>query len=73
MASGNITITAPKGPGGTVTSLLLSNARSIKFDMAHETFIVEDVDGKISHYDYETIATVTYTISAELATIAVST
>jgi len=73
MASGNITITAPKGPGGTVTALLLSNARSIKFDMAHETIIVEDINRNVTHYDYETIATVTYTIAAELATIAVST
>ncbi len=73
MASGNLTMTAPKGPGGTVTSLVLNGIRSIKFDMAHETVIVEDINRTITHYDYETIATITYTISGELATIAVTT
>jgi hypothetical protein len=73
MASGNLTITAPVGPGDTVTSLVLNGVKSIKFDMANEVIEVVKDDGQILYFEYETIATVTYSISGEVATIAVST
>jgi hypothetical protein len=73
MAIQNVTVTAPIGPGGTVTSLVLNNCRSVKFDAKREVVEVEDEGGKMHEFEYETIATVTYTISGETATVAIST
>lgn len=73
MASGNLTITAPQGPGGTVTALVLSRIKQINFQMDREVIEVVKENGKKVHFEYETIATVTYTISGEVATITVST
>lgn len=72
MASANITVTAPVGPGKTVTALVISGAKSILFDVDREVFVIDD--GVRKHtFDYETIATVTYTISGETGTVTVST
>ena len=73
MASGNLTITAPTGPGNTVTSLALSGCKEVSFEMDREVIKVTDSGGVIRYFDYETTATVTYTISGEIATITIST
>lgn len=73
MASGNLTITAPQGPGGSVSALVLNGIKQISFKMDKEVIEVVESGGRITYFEYETIATVTYTISGEVATIAVST
>ncbi len=73
MASGNVTVTAPIGPGNTVSSLVFSSAKAVLFDMEREVMVITKSNGVKVEFEYETIATVTYTISGEVATITVST
>lgn len=73
MALANVTVTAPVGPGRTVTSQVINGAREIRFLVEHETFEIVASDGRIHEFEYETIATVTYTISGETATVTITT
>ena len=72
-ASANITVTAPKGPGGTVTSQLFSAAIGLEYDFKAEIFRLTQSDGVVTEFDFETIATITHTISGEVSTIAITT
>ncbi len=73
MATGNLTITAPYSTGKTASALALTGIKSIKYNMEKEVIEVVDSAGRFIHFDYETVATVTHTISGETATITVST
>lgn len=72
-ATGNITVTAPLGPGNTVSSLVLSASRKLEIDYQAEVVRITDQKGKIHEFDYETIATITHSISGEVDTCAIST
>ena len=78
MSSANTTITGQIGPGQTITSQLFPNTSSIKFDITANVIEVRwtpagKATGQIAYIEYSNIATVTYTISAGVATITVST
>ena len=73
MAIANCTVTAPIGPGNTVSSLVLNNCRKVEMDVAAEIVRITDEKGKVHEFEYETIATLTWSISGETATVAIST
>jgi len=78
MSSANTTVTGHTGPGLSVTSSSFPNTSSIKFDIASNVIEIRwtptgKATGLISYIEYSDIATVTYTISAGVATITVST
>lgn len=74
----NLTITGKVGPGTTVTSLIFTNVDEINFHLTDKVLEVKYfTDGsnnlEIQHFDLAVEATVTYTISAGVATIVIST
>ena len=73
MSVGNITITADTGPELSVSALVLSDVRSLHYDFPSERLQITLGDGVVQHYDYSTIATITHTISAGVATITITT
>ena len=73
MSSGNLTITGITGPGESVTSKVISDVKSIEFNIAKNVIKVTYGDNyDIIYFEYANIATVTYTIASGVATIAVS-
>lgn len=72
MPSANITVTAVAGPARTLTSGLFSNAQAVHFDLVSNTFTVVASDGSIKNFDWQSIGTVTFTVSGGNGTIAVS-
>lgn len=68
----NVTISGRIGPGFTVTSLLLSNVVAITFGIKNNTIDVEMEQQKHRIFDYQSTATITYTISGQTATITIS-
>ena len=73
MATATITTTAPVGNGRTVTALIDTGARKLEYDFARNVFTITDINSIITEYDFETIATITHTISGEVSTIAITT
>jgi hypothetical protein len=73
MASANVTVTAPLGPGNTVASKLFSGCKAVNLDVDKEMFYVTDAKGVVHDFEYDTIATLTWSISGAVATVAVST
>lgn len=78
MSSANVTITGQTGPGITNTAIVLPNVTNIRFNIGGNTIEVTYTPtgqgtSKTVFYQYSNIATVTYTISAGVATITIST
>lgn len=73
MASATITTTAPIGPDLTVTALIDTGARKLEYDFERNVFTITDINSVITEYDFETIATITHTISGEVSTITITT
>ena len=78
MASGTATITAPLGPGLTVTSLVINDVTRVDVDLKTEVITVHSIfpaslKPKIEYFEFSTIATITWTVSGEESTIAFST
>lgn len=78
MATGTATVTAVNGPGDTRTAEVIQNVQEFKVDLAGDVIQIKSItDGeakpRIQEYDYDSTATLTWTISGEEATITVST
>ena len=78
MSSAVATVTGHIGPGDSMTSQVFPNCANINFNIAAGTITIVWVpNGKatqiITHIEYSDIATVTYTISAGVATVTIST
>ena len=73
MSSANVTITAPFGPGDAAVATVINGVRDIKFDIEQDVITITEANGKVSTYQYDTIATITYTISSGVGTITIST
>ena len=73
MSSANVTITAPFGPGDAAVATVINGVRDIKFDIEQDVIFITESDGKIRQFQYNTIATITYTISSGVGTITIST
>ena len=71
--TGEVTTTAPVGAGEASVADLISNARKATFDFQKEMFYVTQADGRQVEYAYDTVATVTLTISGSVSTVTVST
>jgi len=72
MPTANVTVTALAGPSKQSTSVLHSAVTKIIFDLDHDTFELTLSDGRPINFDYNDTATVTYTISGAIATVAIS-
>lgn len=70
--AGTITITAPTGPGSSVTSLVLTDIRSVTFDPIASRLSVMLSDGTIKNFDIKATTTITATASAGTFTFTVS-
>jgi hypothetical protein len=73
MATGNITMTAPVGPGDTATSTVFNGSTELKYDFAAEVVSLRDSTGRLHEFDFDTIATITHTISGAVSTVSVTT
>jgi len=75
-----VTITGTLGPDVDVTSLVIENVKSIKFEYTSdgiksgviEIAYVVNEDVKIQYFDLSTVSTVTYTISGADTAIVIS-
>lgn len=69
-----VTITGKIGPGNTVTSLVFTNVTGVNFQIANNTIDIEQADSAERHsvFDYDATATVTYSISGNVATITIA-
>lgn len=73
MPSANVTVTAKIGPGDSASSELLSNVRSVTYNIAEDTVDIIRADGGLTTYDYANVATVTQTVSGNVTTFTIST
>ena len=66
-------ITSTTGPGQAVTTLTFTDVVDIEVNFLANTIkVTRSGAGGISYYDYSAMATVTWTISAGLSTITIS-
>jgi len=73
-APATVTITAPIGPGGTVTASKFTDVQDIEVDFFHNLIkIMRQGSGSTQVYAYDPINTVTWTISAGVTAIIIST
>lgn len=72
--SATVIITGKIGPGNSVTSLVFNNVTGVNFQITNNTIDIEQADSAEKHtiFDYDATATVTYTISGNVATITIS-
>ncbi len=70
---GQVTTTAPVGAGEASVADLISGARKAIFDFEKEMLYVQQADGRMVEYAYDTVATVTFSISGSVSTVTVST
>jgi len=71
--TGDVTITAPAGAGLAAVADQINDIRSIFFDINRAMVFITQNDGRVLEYEYGTVATVTYTIANNNATIVIST
>ena len=71
MKLATLTVTGKTGPGFTVTAKVFHNVQFLTFNFARNTFSFSADEGSMD-FDYDTTATVTFTISGDAATIAIS-
>lgn len=73
-APATLTITAPIGPGGTVTAMKFTDVYDIEIDFYHNLIKVTRAgSGSTQVYAYDPINTVSWTISAGQTAIIIST
>lgn len=72
MPTANITVTADTGPDIANTTKVYNNCSRLEFDFAKNTFNFTEENGQIIFFEYNAVATVTYTISGSTATITIS-
>ena len=73
-APATVTITAPIGPGGTVTALKFTDVNDLEIDFFHNLIkILRQGSGSTQIYAYDPINTVTWTIVAGVTSIVIST
>ncbi len=69
-----VTITETTGPGLSVTALKLTDVVDIDIDFSRNVVkITQSGSGGIQYYDYSALATLTWTISAGVSTLVLST
>jgi hypothetical protein len=73
-APATVVITAPIGPGDAVSALSFTDVNNIEFDFLHNLIkIARTGSGGTQIYAYDSIATISVTISGGLSTFTIST
>lgn len=74
IAPATVTITGTTGPGQTVTALKFTDVQDIEVDFFHNLIkIMRQGSGSTQIYAYDSINTVTWTITAGVTTVVIST
>ena len=72
MPSAAVTVTAAAGPGRTLTSGTFTGVTDVDFQLGHNTFTLTDSTGLIKTFDWQSIATVTFTVSGHNGTVSIT-
>lgn len=73
VAPATLTITSTTGPGQAVTALKQTNVNDIEFDFLHNIIkVMLTGSGGTQIFDYSAMNTVTFTITAGVTTISIS-
>jgi hypothetical protein len=73
-APATVTITETTGPGQSVSALKLTDVNAIEVDFSRNVVkVTRSGAGGIQYYDYSALATFTWSISAGVSTLALST
>lgn len=67
-----VTITSTTGPGVTDTALVLTDVVDLRFNFAARTVYVKRESGPGQYFSFNSITTVTFTISGVSSTITLS-
>lgn len=72
-----LTITGTLGPNNAVTSMVFQRVKEVAFELAKAVIKIvytppNSTEEKIQYFDYAITATVTYTISGNVATITIA-
>lgn len=72
-APATVTITSTTGPGQSVTALKFTDVNDIEFDFLHNIIkVLRTGSGSTQIYDFSAMNTVTFTISAGVSTLTIS-
>lgn len=71
MPSATVTVTAVAGPGRTLTSGSFTNVSEVNFKLGNNTFTLTS-NGAIKEFDWQSIATVTFTVSGHNGTVSIT-
>ena len=71
MPSASVTVTAKAGPAHTLTSGVFTGATEVNFNLGNNTFTIIS-NGAIKTFDWESIATVTFTVSGHNGTVSIT-
>lgn len=66
-----VTVTAVAGPGKTLTTGTFTNADQVNFNLGNNTFTIT-ANGAINTFDWQSIATVTFTVSGHNGTVSIT-
>jgi len=73
MSVGNMVMTsADIGPGNAVASVNFDGVRELRYNFPDERLQLILANGKTRDFDYSTIATITHTIAAGVATVTIA-
>lgn len=72
MPSASVTVTAVAGPARTLTSGVFPAAQQVNFNLSNNTFTIIASDGSIKTFDWQSIATVTFTVSGHNGTVSIT-
>ncbi len=72
MPNNNITVTSVAGVAQAVTATVFNNVKGLNFDFVHEVLFIDTGNKVVEVSLSPPIATVTYTVSSNVATVAVS-
>lgn len=74
MASiGNITVTAPFGPGDASVASVFNDVRSLTYDFPADMIYITRKDGRVFEFDLNTVATISQTLSGNTWPVVIST
>ena len=72
MPSAAVTVTAVAGPGRTLTSGVFAGVKGINFSLVDNVFTLTLSDGSIKTFDWQSIATITFTVSGNNGTVSIT-
>ena len=78
LSSGTATVTGTYGTGDTATAIAFANVQNLQFDLQRGMIYISYIPAggtmrKNVEFELDDIATITYTVSSNVATITIST